>query len=101
ASVWDSEAIASSGTEFYGNTLDPFSGFFYEPNLGTIVQLQRIFTPAEYGGLEAVSSQFDEQAAEFAAGLQGVFADRFDWEFTVAQSTYDYKANRPRFLAQR
>jgi len=101
ASVWDSEAIGSSGTEFYGNTLDPFAGFFYEPNLGTIVQLQRIFNPFEYGSLEAVSTQFDEQAAEFAAGLQGTFSDRFDWEFTVAQSSYDYKANRPRFLAQR
>src|SRR5690606_19897485 len=81
---WDSEAISSGGTEWWGNTVDVHSGLFYEPTLGTIVQLQRIFRPEEYGGLDAVASTYNERATELAAGLRGtMFGDRFDWDATV------------------
>src|SRR5690606_7089391 len=99
--IWDSEAVSSGGTEWWGNSPDPHSGLFYEPTLGTIVQLQRIFRPEEYGGLDKVGSTYDEQATEIAAGLRGVvFNDSFDWDFTVAQSRYKYKNDRPRLLAR-
>lgn len=99
--VWDSEAVSSGGTEWWGNSPDPHSGLFYEPTLGTIVQLQRIFRPEEYGGLDNVGSTYNERATEIAAGLRGVvFNDTYDWDFTVAQSRYKYKNDRPRLLAR-
>lgn len=98
---WDSEAIQSGGTEWWGNTIDVHSGLFYEPTLGTIVQLQRIFRPEEYGGLDAVASKYSERATELATGFRGtMFNDRFDWDVTLAQSRYKYKNDRPRLLAQ-
>src|SRR3546814_11914609 len=76
------------------------SGLFYEPTLGTIVQLQRIFRPEEYGGLDAVASTYSERATELAGGFRGtMFSDRFDWDVTLAQSKYKYKNDRPRLLA--
>lgn len=98
---WDSEAISSGGTEFWGNGSDVHSGLFYEPTLGTIVQLQRIFRPEEYGGLENVATKFKERAVEVATGLRGtIFNDRFDWDATIAQSRYDYENDRPRLMAR-
>lgn len=101
AFAWDSEAISSGGTEWWGNTVDVYSGLFYEPTLGTIVQLQRIFRPEEYGGLDAVASKYSERATELAAGLRGnVFDNRFDWDFTLAQSKYKYEHSMPRLLGR-
>lgn len=101
AFAWDSEAISSGGTEWWGNTVDVYSGLFYEPTLGTIVQLQRIFRPEEYGGLDAVASKYSERASELAAGLRGnVFDNRFDWDFTLAQSKYKYEHAMPRLLGR-
>ncbi|HEU4774546.1 MAG TPA: TonB-dependent receptor [Lysobacter sp.] len=100
AMAWDSEAISSGGTEWWGNTSDPHSGYFYEPTLGTIVQLQRIFRPEEYGGLDKVAATYKERATEFAAGVRGTIFENFDWDFTVAQSRYKYKNDRPRLLAK-
>jgi len=99
--AWDSEAISSGGTEWWGNTVDVHSGLFYEPTLGTIVQLQRIFRPEEYGGLDNVASQYKERATEFATGLRGsMFNNNFDWDVTLAQSRYKYENDRPRLLAR-
>ncbi|MGY0798347.1 TonB-dependent receptor plug domain-containing protein [Lysobacter sp. A286] len=100
AMAWDSEAISSGGTEWWGNTSDPHSGYFYEPTLGTIVQLQRIFRPEEYGGLDKVAATYKERATEFAAGVRGTIFEDFDWDLTVAQSRYKYENDRPRLLAQ-
>lgn len=97
---WDSEAISSGGTEWWGNTVDVHSDLFYEPTLGTIVQLQRIFRPEEYGGLDKVASEYSERATELAAGFRGTFGERFDWDATVAQSRYKYENDRPRLLAK-
>lgn len=97
---WWSNAKQSGGTEWWGNTIDPHSDLFYEPTLGTIVQLQRIFRPEEYGGLDAVATEYDERALEFATGLRGtMFNNRFDWDATLAQSRYRYEVDRPRLLA--
>lgn len=99
---WDSNAYSSGGTEWWGTGINVHSGtFIYEPTLGTIVQLQRIFRPEEYGGFRNVANTFEERATEIAAGLRGTaFQNRFDWDFTLAQSRYKYKNDRPRILAR-
>ena len=105
---YTSDAKASSGTEFWGTSGDQFNrtsagaatSAYYDPQFGSLVQLQRVFNPFELGGAEAASTLFDETTWGVTLGLSGTFADRFDWEGYVAHSEYDYEANRPRLLAQ-
>ncbi len=113
-SGYDSRATSSSGVEFWGTAGNPYSGpavwipalnpdsaFDLGGGLYNLVQLQRIFTPAEIGGPGAAVSKFDEQAWQFSAGINGPLMDnRFTWDFTVSHSTYDYKSDRPRLRAK-
>lgn len=108
ATYYDSEAKASSGTEFWGTSGDRFNrttsgantAFYYDPQFGGLIQLQRIFNPFELGGNEAASTLFDESTWDVTAGLSGAFGERFDWEGTVQYAKYEYRADRPRLLAQ-
>jgi iron complex outermembrane recepter protein len=112
--AYDSEASASSGTEFWGTSGDPFNTLrpapgqtrgaatsaYFDPQFNSLIQLQRILNPFELGGPEAVTTNFDEQTYEVAAGLRGTFGGRFDWDATASYAHYEYEQNRPRLLAQ-
>lgn len=93
--VWSSDASAASSTQFWSVPL------FYDPNFDSVLDGQRIFTPAETGGLDGQRTIFEEQAIDFAAGLRGTFADgRYTWDAVVSHSEYETNNDRPRFLAQ-
>ena len=93
--VWDSEASTASNTQFWSVPL------FYDPNFGSILDGQRIFTPNETGGVGGQRTIFNEQSVEFAVGLRGSFADnRFSWDATLSHSRYETNNDRPRFLRQ-
>lgn len=93
--IWDSEASAASNTQFWSVPL------FYDPNFGSILDGQRIFTPNEVGGTDAQRTIFNEQAIDFAVGLRGSMGDgRFDWDLTLSHSMYETNNDRPRFLRQ-
>lgn len=112
--AYDSKASASSGTEFWGTSGDPFNTLrpaagqvrgsatsaYFDPQFNSLIQLQRIFNPFELGGAEAVTTNFDEQTFEIAGGVRGSFSDKFDWDATVSHARYEYEQNRPRLLAQ-
>ncbi|WP_167285048.1 TonB-dependent receptor domain-containing protein [Marilutibacter alkalisoli] len=108
ATYYTSDGKSSSGTEFWGTAGDQFNQtaaggqtpFFYDPNIGTILQLQRVFNPFELGGSEAASTLYDETTWSVQGGLRGDIADRFDWEASAAYSRYDYTADRPRLLSK-
>ncbi len=108
ATLFQLDAKASSGTEFWGTANNRFlvnssggaSSVYYDPTLGHLVQLQRVFQPFEIGGNEAATTLFDEKTYDVTVGLRGTIADRFDWEFYAQRSEYDYTADRPRLLAQ-
>jgi iron complex outermembrane receptor protein len=97
-----SEAKLASGAQFWA------SDIFFDPELvseaipfGAFVNTQRLFTPAETGGLDSLVTTIDERSYDFAAGLRGTFADnRFDWEATVSHSEYKIDSEQPRFLAR-
>src|SRR5690606_39119009 len=96
ASVTEADAILSGSTQFWQ------SGHVYVPELGTIVNTQRIFTPAEVGGVGAQSSNYSERAIDLVAGLRGTMFDyRFDWDATVSHGRYELNVDRPRFLANK
>lgn len=64
------------------------------PGMNTNVNIQRILTPQEVGGIEATHQKFNEKSLDAAVGLRGTFADRFDWDLTIGRA--DYKATRTR-----
>src|SRR3546814_1608148 len=59
-SMTDADATLSSSTQFWQ------SGHVYVPELGTLVNTQRIFTPDEVGGIGAQSSKYSERAIDVA-----------------------------------
>lgn len=106
--VFDLEAKASSGTEWWGTSADRFttnpSGgnaqVYFDPDLGHLVQLQRIFQPFEIGGNKAATTVFDERTFDVTVGARGTLGDRFDWEAYAQHGEYKYTADRPRLLAK-
>jgi outer membrane receptor protein involved in Fe transport len=108
AQFYHSRALATlaSNTQFWASP--PEQTFIYIPNVdsaalgpggGAFVQLQRIFTPDEVGGLGAQTTEIDEKTYDFAAGIRGTFADsRFDWDATISHSEYKLDTDRPRLL---
>ena len=92
-SAWTSDDAYESPTQFYSVPL------FYDPNFDSILDGQRIFTPAE-AGADGQQTTNNERSIEFAAGVNGtLFDNRFDWEAVVSTSRYDVEVERPRFLA--
>ncbi|WP_242106894.1 TonB-dependent receptor plug domain-containing protein [Luteimonas aquatica] len=91
-----SDAKIASATQFWQAPL------FYDPNLDTILDSQRIFTPSEAGGLNANQTKVSERSFDIAAGLRGsMFNDRFDWEATISHARYELESSQPRFLANK
>jgi outer membrane receptor protein involved in Fe transport len=97
------EAKLASSVQFWntGNIFVPnLESAFTGPGGGAFVQLQRIFSPSEIGGLDSQVTTIEEKSYDFAAGLRGTFADnRFDWDATVSHSEYQLDTDRPRLLA--
>jgi iron complex outermembrane recepter protein len=108
ATYYGSKAKASSGTEFWGTSGDRFNQTrngaattaYFDPQFGTLIQLQRVFNPFELGGAEAASTLYDERTYDLMFGIKGTVFERFDWEATASHSEYTYTADRPRLLAQ-
>lgn len=96
-----SKSELSGGVEFINGPHTDGVGvtttiFATNPTINGNVQIQRIFTPQEYGGIEATNQKFDEKSADLAFGLRGTFADRFDWDFTIGRADYYATRTRPR-----
>ncbi len=87
------ETINGPHTDGFGVTQTFFAT---NPTINANVQVQRIFTPQEYGDIENTNQKFDEKSADFAVGLRGNFADRFDWDITLGRADYYAERTRPR-----
>lgn len=70
--------------------------FATNPTINGNVQVQRIFTPQEYGGIEGTHQKFDEKSVDFAFGFRGTFGERFDWDATLGRADYYATRTRPR-----
>lgn len=108
ATYYSSKSMSSSGTEFWGTQNDPFTVTstgsnaigYYDPQFGAITFLQRVFNPFEIGGPMAAGTDYDESTFEVSGGILGTIADRFDYDFSLAYSEYDYVTNRPKLFAK-
>ncbi len=99
--AFHSKSDLSGGVEFINGPHTDGVGvtqtfFATNPTINANVQVQRIFTPQEYGGIENTNQKFDEKSADFAVGLRGNFADRFDWDITLGRADYYAERTRPR-----
>lgn len=99
--AYHSKSDLSGGTEFINGPHTDGVGvattiFATNPSINGNIQLQRIFTPAEYGGIENTNQKFNEKSADFAVGLRGTIADRFDWDVTLGRADYYADRTRPR-----
>jgi iron complex outermembrane recepter protein len=87
------EAFTGPHTDGVGVTQTFFAT---NPTINGNVQIQRIFTPQEYGGIEGTHQKFTERSIDFAAGLRGTFGESFDWDFTLGRADYWAERTRPR-----
>lgn len=99
--AFHSKSELSGGVEFINGPHTDGVGvattiFATNPSINGNVQLQRIFTPEEYGGIENTNQKFNEKSADFAFGLRGTIADRFDWDFTLGRADFYADRTRPR-----
>ena len=70
--------------------------FATNPTINSTVNVQRILTPQEVGGIDNTLQKFDEKSLDFAAGIRGSFSDRFDWDLTIGRADYYAERTRPR-----
>ncbi|HZH44943.1 MAG TPA: TonB-dependent receptor [Lysobacter sp.] len=95
--AWTSDSASGAGTQFWAG---PTVGqIWFDPQFNTFVDAQRVFTPQESGGVENLMSRYDERSYDFAFGLRGTIADRFDWDVTLSRAEYDIEVSQPRFVA--
>jgi outer membrane receptor protein involved in Fe transport len=99
--AFHSRSKLTGGVEFIGGPHTDGVGttttfFATNPSINGNVQIQRIFTPQEYGGIEGTMQKFRERSGDFAVGLRGSLWDRFDWEATLGRADYYATRTRPR-----
>jgi outer membrane receptor protein involved in Fe transport len=99
-SFWKSKAEAASATQFWGG-VTPGALIIDDDLFGrfSIFDMQRIITPTEIGGRDVQQTVFNERAIDFAAGLRGLWADKYDWELAYSHSRYDADVDQPRLVA--
>jgi iron complex outermembrane recepter protein len=100
-SAYSSKSELTGGVEFFGGPHTDGVGvtntfFATNPTINSNVQVQRIFTPQEYGGIEGTHQKFDERSVDFAFGLRGTFGERFDWDLSLGRADYWAERTRPR-----
>ncbi|HEY4582608.1 MAG TPA: TonB-dependent receptor [Lysobacter sp.] len=93
--AYNSRSRLGGGTEQWFGGPQP-NGTFYDPQFGIRILPIRTLTPESYGGIEGSYQKFKENSADFAVGLRGTIADRFDWDFTVGGAKYHAVRDRPR-----
>lgn len=72
-------------------TYDPpyvYLGPFHDAGSDRSLYAIRQLTRREAGGFEGLANYNKELSWDLSAGLKGVWADRFDWEFSVGRSRY-------------
>jgi len=74
-----------SGDEFKNS-----SGFFWDPALGDLIQLQRAFMPEDMGGWERSMNRDDSNSYALTFGANGTFGDS-NWDYDVGLPRTQYR----------
>lgn len=87
--VYDTEgtsSIADFGMGYVPNVR------WYDAGIGAVVEGKRFFTKKEIG---PALTRTDERSVDFAMGVKGTIADRFDWEVSYDHADYQLKKTYP------
>jgi outer membrane receptor protein involved in Fe transport len=66
------------------------SGYYWDPNVGDFMQLQRAFMPEDMGGWERSMSRDDSSSYALTLGANGTFGDS-NWDYDVGFTRTEYK----------
>lgn len=108
--VWNSRSRYTSGTQFWGGPgVGPGTTWFSPTAIvdgagntivpaGTVLSAQRVFTPQEAGGIDALMARAEETSIDIAVGLNGIVFEDFTWDLTLGHARYDTDTRRPRLV---
>jgi iron complex outermembrane recepter protein len=110
--VWNARASFGNGTQFWGGPggINGGAGSWFSPvalsnasgvvtPANTPLAAQRVFTPQEAGGVDALLTKSEETSIDFAVGLNGTMFERFDWDLTIGHARYETETRRPRMVS--
>lgn len=80
-SYTDTRYTAGSGYTFWSSSF--YTGPFYDPNVGDIVALQKVFAPEEVGGYSNTYSKQFDNSVYFTVGGSGTFGSS-DWDYDLS-----------------
>ncbi len=66
---------------------------WFDTGFNTNLNMQRVLTPQEYGGVDGLYQHYTEKSLDVAFGLRGTVG-RFDWDVTLGRA--EYRAERTR-----
>ncbi|SDW88043.1 TonB-dependent receptor plug domain-containing protein [Lysobacter enzymogenes] len=66
---------------------------WFDTGFNTNLNMQRVLTPQEYGGVDGLYQRYTEKSLDLAFGLRGTIG-RFDWDVTLGRA--EYRAERTR-----
>jgi len=81
-----------SSVEFAGS-----SGYYWDPNLGDLMQLQRSFMPEEMGGWERSMNSNSDRAYAVTLGANGALGSS-NWDYDVGFTRTEYNLTENNFV---
>ena len=78
-----------SGYTWWGTSVK--WGAFYDPNLDTLVNLQRAFTPEDMGGWENTMSENRSTSYAMTLGVNGTLSEDSFWDYDISLTRTEYK----------
>ena len=77
-----------TSTSFYGSDTD--LGYFYDPKLNSLIDIQHVFTPEEVGGYSSIMNKQTENSYMLVLGGKGTFGAS-NWDYDVSFTHSDDK----------
>ena len=65
-------------------------GAFYDPNLDTLLNLQRAFTPEDMGGWENSMAENKSTSYSISLGVNGTLSDDSNWDYDIGVTRTHY-----------
>ena len=81
-----------SSVEFAGS-----SGYFWDPNIGDFMQLQRAFMPEDMGGWERSMNNNSDRSYSVTLGVDGTLGSS-NWDYDVGLTHTEYKLTENQFV---
>lgn len=69
-----------TSTSFYGSDVD--LGYFYDPNLNSLIDIQHVFSPEEVGGYSSIMNKQRENSYMLSLGAKGTFGTS-NWDYDI------------------